>query len=93
MALKDPKTEVDLAIARANAEFELAIAKKLFDSAVFNNYPERVVDFLRERVKEAEAAAEQQKIRISSMKEFIEQTLKKYARAPKPTQNFLPQNV
>ena len=93
MALEDPKTEVDLAMARANAEFELAIAKKLFDSAVFNNYPERVVDFLRERLKEAEAAAEQQKIRISSMKEFIKETLKTYSRAPKPTQNFLPQNV
>ena len=93
MALQDPRIEVNAAMARANAEFELAIAKKLFDSAVFNNYPQRVVDFLRERVKEAEAAAEKQKIRISSMKEFIESTLKTYSGKPKPTQNFLPQNV
>ena len=93
MALKDPKTEVDLAIARANAEFEVAIAQKLFDSAVFNNYPERVVAFLRERVKEAEAAAEQQKNRIFSMKEFIKSTLQMYSGKPKPSQNFTPQNV
>jgi len=93
MALKDPKTEVDLAMARANAEFEVAIAKKLFDSAVFNNYPERVVDFLRKRVKEAEAAVEQQKNRIFSMNEFIKTTLQLYSGKPKPSQNFTPQNV
>lgn len=93
MALKDPKTEVNLAMARANAEFEVAIAQKLFDSAVFNNYPERVVDFLRERVEEAKAAAEKQKNRISSMEEFIKSTLQMYSGKPKPSQNFTPQNV
>lgn len=93
MALKDPKTEVNGAIEQANAEFEVAIAKKLFDSAVFNNYPERVVDFLRERVKEAEAEAEKQKNRISSMKEFIKGILQMYPGKPKPPQNFMPQKV
>ena len=93
MALQDPRTEVNGAIERANAEFELAIAQKLYDSAVFNNYPERVVVFLHERVKEAEAAAEKQRIRISSMKEFINEILETYAGKPKPTQNFLPQTV
>ena len=93
MALKDPKTEVNGAIEQANAEFEVAIAKKLFDSAVFKNYPERVVAFLRERVEEAEAEAEKQRNRISSMKEFIKNTLIAYSRPPKPPQNFMPQNV
>lgn len=93
MALKDPKTEVNLAMARANAEFEVAIAEKLFDSAVFNNYPERVVIFLRERLEEAKAIAETQKNRISSMEEFIERTLQKFSGKPKSPQNFMPQNV
>jgi hypothetical protein len=93
MALKDPKTEVNLAITRANAEFELAIAKELFDSAVFNNYSERVVAFLRERVEEAKAAAENQKNRIFSMEGLIERTLQKFSGKPKPDQNFTPQNV
>lgn len=93
MSLKDPKTEVNLAIARANAEFELAIAEKLFDSAVFNNYPERVVTFLRERLEEAKIAAENQKKRISSMEGLIERILNKFSGKSKPSQNFMPQEV
>jgi len=75
------------------AEVQFAIARANLSTALDKEYNEKVVEFLRERVEEAKAEVEEQKRKITFIEKLMGSLLEKAGTNPKPSQNFMPQNV
>jgi len=75
------------------AEVQFAIARANLSTALDKDYNEKVVEFLRERVEEAKAEVEEQKRKITFIEKLMGSLLEKVGTTPKPSQNFMPQNV